>query len=317
MDALARDIRLLPKAHLHVHLEGAMRRETVLELSERHGLPPPRLEGDGSFAAFVEMYRAASSLLTSPDDYQRVVFEVAQDAAEAGAVWVEPAVWLTAAQAAKLGLADEQASLEMLIDAAERAQATLGTGVGFIVQTNRTRPPEEAVALARLASRYAGRGVVAFGLADDEARAGPEPFAEAFAIARSAGLISAPHAGELAGAASVAVALDRLRAQRIQHGVRAIEDPRLIARLARDGVCAWMAARLPISCLASPAAWRHILSPNYWRPASQSALTATPHSSSDRAWPMSTLFAVPSSGWRTVPWLGSPSVQYGQAERRS
>jgi adenosine deaminase len=78
--------------------------------------------------------------------------------------------------------------------------------------------------------------VVAFGLAGDEARYSPEPFAEAFTIARDAGLISAPHAGELAGPASVRAALDALGAQRIAHGVRAVEDPALLARLAAEGV---------------------------------------------------------------------------------
>jgi adenosine deaminase len=99
------------------------------------------------------------------------------------------------------------------------------------------RPPAEAVALARLAARYAGRGVVSFGLADDEAHGPAAPFAEAFAVARAAGLISAPHAGEHAGPESVRAALDALGARRIQHGVRAIEDPDLVRRLVDERVC--------------------------------------------------------------------------------
>ena len=91
--------------------------------------------------------------------------------------------------------------------------------------------------MARLAARYAGRGVVAFGLASDEALFPPAPFAEAFSIALSAGLLSTPHAGELAGPESVQGALDQLKAHRIQHGVRAIEDPALVERLALAGVC--------------------------------------------------------------------------------
>ena len=88
---------------------------------------------------------------------------------------------------------------------------------------------------AHLAVAYQEQGVVAFGLANDEAGHPPEPFAAAFAIARDAGLLSTPHAGELAGPRSVIGALDALGADRIQHGVRAIEDPALVARLAASG----------------------------------------------------------------------------------
>jgi len=214
-----------------------MRPVTLHELADRYGVSLPSLQGDGSFAAFVGMYRAASSVLQSPEDYQRLMLEVAQDAAEAGAVWIEPAVWLTQNQARRLGLRDEEAILELLTDAAQRAERQTGVGIGLMMSTNRTRAPEEVVGLAHLAARYAGRGVVAFGLADDESRVGPQPFAEAFGVARAAGLICAPHAGELAGASSVLGALDALGAHRIQHGVRAVEDPRLVERLARERVC--------------------------------------------------------------------------------
>jgi adenosine deaminase len=85
--------------------------------------------------------------------------------------------------------------------------------------------------------QYAGRGVVGLGLANDEADHPPEPFAAAFAIAREAGLLSVPHAGELEGPASIVGALDTLGADRIQHGVRAIEQPDLVRRLAESAVC--------------------------------------------------------------------------------
>jgi adenosine deaminase len=108
--------------------------------------------------------------------------------------------------------------------------------VGVIVAAQRTRPPAEAVALAHLGVRHAGKGVVAFGLAGNEAKGPPEPFAEAFAITRKAGLLSTPHAGEHGGPESVRGAIDALGAQRIQHGVRAAEDPVLLERLATQQV---------------------------------------------------------------------------------
>ena len=76
-----------------------------------------------------------------------------------------------------------------------------------------------------------------FGLANDESTHPPEPFGPAFDIAREAGLLSIPHAGELAGPESVRAALDRLGADRLQHGVRVVEDPALTERLAADDIC--------------------------------------------------------------------------------
>jgi adenosine deaminase len=126
--------------------------------------------------------------------------------------------------------------LEIVIDEGERAADARGIGCGWIVSALRDFDPDQAVELAKLAAMYAGSGVVAFGLAADEARFPPEPFAEAFGIARDASLISTPHAGELAGPASVYGALDALGARRICHGVRAMEDPALVERLAADEV---------------------------------------------------------------------------------
>jgi adenosine deaminase len=232
----ARDLRALPKAHLHLHLEGAMRPSTLHELADQYGVSTP-MEADGRFETFIAMYRAACEVLRTPDDLVCLVREVVEDAAKDGAVWVEPAEWLTAGQAARLGLAHEEAVLEVVLDAARRAERDVGVGVGIILSTNRTRPVAEALDLARLAVRYAGRGVVAFGLADDETRGTPELFAEPFSLARTAGLISAPHAGEHGGPESVRGALDALGARRIQHGVRSVEDAALVERLAAEDVC--------------------------------------------------------------------------------
>lgn len=211
-----------------------MRPRTLHELASTYGITVPQVRGYGSFAAFADMYLAACRVLRSPDDLARLVREVAEDAAEAGATWVEPAVYL-ARHRVRLG--DEAAVLEIVLDAAGRAASETGVGVGIMVTADRTLPPDDAVRQARVAARYAGRGVVSFGLANDESRFPPEPFTEAFAIARSAALISAPHAGELAGPASVRGALDALGAQRIAHGVRAIEDPALVRELAERRVC--------------------------------------------------------------------------------
>ncbi|MFE9644335.1 adenosine deaminase [Streptomyces sp. NPDC006365] len=231
-----RSLAGLPKAHLHLHLEGAMRPATLAELAGEHDEQPPDLRGDfASFEDFMPLYRVAARLVREGprENLLRLVREVVEDAAADGAVWIEPHVNPLTYEA------DPHAALDVLdavIDEGRRTAARLGIGFGVVVFARRNADPSEGIETARLAARRADNGVVAFGLAGDEARYPPEPFARAFAIARDAGLISAPHAGELAGPASVRAALDVLSARRIAHGVRAVEDPALLTRLAAEGV---------------------------------------------------------------------------------
>jgi adenosine deaminase len=229
-----RDLRSLPKAHLHIHLEGAMRPSTLAELADRAGIPVPEIRGFGSFSVFADMYVAACQVLRSPEDFSRLVYEVVEDSVVDGAVYVEPSFYAPHHRA-RFGTDAE--ILAMVTDAAADAARQLHVGVGVMVAADRTVNPQVAVEQARLAARLRDRGVVSFGLANDEALGPPERFAEAFSIAKDAGLLSAPHAGELAGPASVRGALDTLAPDRIQHGVRAVEDPELVARLADSDIC--------------------------------------------------------------------------------
>jgi adenosine deaminase len=232
----SRDLRDLPKGHLHLHLEAGQRPSMLRELLSRYALPTPE-PGDGTFDTFSRIANIVFRALRSPDDYVRLLRDLAEDARAQGAVWLEPAVWITEATARRIGLPDIEAVLQLLLGAAADAQAATGVGIGFMVASSRNHPPEDAVELARLAARYAGRGVVSFGLAGDEARGPAEVFGEAFGIARAAGLICAPHAGEHGGPASIRAALDTLGARRIEHGVRCVEDPALVQRLADEGIC--------------------------------------------------------------------------------
>ena len=115
-----RDLRALPKAHLHLHLEGAMRPSTLADLCDRNGTPQPD-PPDGSFATFIRLYRAAAAALRSPADYERLVREVVEDAAADGVVWLEVAEWIMPDLPARLGLPSAEAHLEVLLDAARRA----------------------------------------------------------------------------------------------------------------------------------------------------------------------------------------------------
>jgi adenosine deaminase len=233
---MSRDLRKLPKAHLHLHLEGGMRPSTLAELSQRYDLPDPP-QADGSFATFLNIYSQACEGLRTEADLRRLVYEVVEDAANDGAVWIEPSDWITTGMAGRSGLPDQEAVLGVLLSALRDAASALGIGAGLMVSANRALDAAEAERLARLAAKYAGLGVVAFGLAGDEVVGPPEPFARAFQTARAAGLIAAPHGGELCGPERVLAALDVLGAHRVQHGVRSVEDPALLQRLAEQQVC--------------------------------------------------------------------------------
>ncbi len=233
-DPARRDLRALPKAHLHLHLEGAMRPSTLRDLCRHYGLAVPSIDSYGSFGAFEATYLAACDTLRTESDLRRLVSEVVEDAAGAGAVWVEPSSYIPHHRHYQ---GSDERALEIVLDELRASAARLGIGAGFMMSADRTLDPDDAVAQARMAVAYQEQGIVAFGLANDEAGHPPEPFAPAFAIARQAGLLSTPHAGELDGPRSVIGALDALGAHRIQHGVRAADDPALVARLAASAVC--------------------------------------------------------------------------------
>jgi adenosine deaminase len=229
-----KDLVALPKAHLHVHLEGAMRPSTLAELASTYGIEVPPIRGFGSFSEFAGMYLAACEVLRTEADLRRLVDEVVEDAAVAGAAYVEPSFYAPH-HLDRLG--PVEGVLELVLDELAAAGARHGIATGLMVAGDRTLDPIDAVDQARMAVRYVNRGVVSFGLANDEAPWPPEPFADAFRIARDAGLLSTPHAGELGGPDSVRGALDALGAERLQHGVRAMEDPDLVKRLADEGIC--------------------------------------------------------------------------------
>lgn len=223
----------LPKAHLHLHLEAAMRPSTLHELAAEHGIAVPELTAFSTFTEFLGVYEAATEALRRPDDVHRLLHEAAEDAVADGVVWLElhvyPPLWL-----GRFG-SDEE-TLDLTIEAARAATEATGVGIGLVVAADRMLDPALAVDAARLAVSRAGRGVTTFGLANDEHGHPPEPFAEAFRIARDGGLLSAPHAGELAGPESVRAAVDLLGADRLGHGIRVIEDAQLTKRLADEGI---------------------------------------------------------------------------------
>ncbi|MFG2712622.1 adenosine deaminase [Streptomyces goshikiensis] len=235
-----RDLTLLPKAHLHLHFTGSMRPSTLLELADKYGvrLPdaltagePPKLRAtdERGWFRFQRLYDAARSCLREPDDIRRLVREAAEEDVRDGSGWLEIQVDPTSYAPLLGGMIP---AVEIILDAVDAASRETGLGMRVLIAANRMKHPLDARTLARLAVRYADRGIVGFGLSNDERRGMARDFDRAFAIAREGGLLAAPHGGELTGPASVRDCLDDLHAARIGHGVRAAEDPRLLKRLA-------------------------------------------------------------------------------------
>jgi len=239
-----RDLLKLPKAHLHLHFTGSMRHSTLLELAARDGIAlpdqlveewPPTLSAadEKGWFRFQRLYDVARSVLRTEDDVRRLVREAAEDDVRDGGRWLEIQVDPSGYGARFGGITE---FTDLVLDAVRDASASTGLGMAVVIAANRTRHPLDARTLARLAGQYAGRGVVGFGLSNDERRGSTADFASAFRIAERAGLLLAPHGGELRGPEHIRVCLDSLGADRLGHGVRAAEDPALLDRIVEAGV---------------------------------------------------------------------------------
>jgi adenosine deaminase len=236
-------LRRLPKAHLHLHLTGGMRRATLRELAVERGVQlPERLVEEFpdewkvlGWPKFQRLYDVARGVLRTAEDIFRIVRERAEDERADGSHWLELQVTPTG-YVSRFG--DVVTATEVFCAATAAAEQATGVGIRLVIAANRTRPAWEAETLARLAVRMASYGVVGFGLSNDERVAAPGDFAKAFRIARDGGLIAVPHAGEMLGPASVERTVRALNPRRLGHGVRAAEDPGVLDLLAsRDIAC--------------------------------------------------------------------------------
>jgi aminodeoxyfutalosine deaminase len=230
-----------PKIELHVHLEGTMRAATLLQIARRNdvALPADSVEGLASlyefrdFAHFIQTWMLTTGALRTDRDFRQVVVDYAAEAAGHGAVYLEGI--FSPAEPAGRGVSWDEV-FTGYCDGAQEARELHGVHVRLTPDIPRGLPMEAARLTAEHAVRYAERGIVGLGLGGLEAEFPPEPFAPAFALARDGGLPAVPHAGEAAGPASIRGALDALHAVRIRHGIRAVEDPALLAELAGRGI---------------------------------------------------------------------------------
>ena len=211
-----------------------MRPETLLEIARRNDytLPAETVEGLAGlydfrdFQHFIEIWALTTNALQKERDFRQVVVDYAAEAASHGAVYLEGI--FSPAERARRGVGwDEMFSGYR--DGAEEARELHGVLVELTPDIPRGFTLEEAWTTERFALKYRMAGL---GLGGLEAEFPPEPFADVFRHARADGLASVPHAGEVAGPPSVRGALDALEADRIRHGIRAVEDPELVSELA-------------------------------------------------------------------------------------
>jgi len=235
-------IREMPKVELHVHLEGAIQPETLLDLAKRNRVSLPADSEEGlrewytftGFDHFIRVYLLISSCIQTAQDIEWMTRRFLEGQAAQRIMHSE--VTYTAYTIHRMTGMSFEEQLAAINRARAWAEKELGVGMTLTIDISRMVTPEEGMVSADMAVSGIGRGVSAFGLGGPESGNPPEKFTAAFERARAAGLPSVPHAGEIEGAASVWGALRSLHADRIGHGVRCLEDPALVEDLRRRQV---------------------------------------------------------------------------------
>jgi adenosine deaminase len=226
------------KAELHCHIEGAAAPELVIRQAQKYGKDVSPYIQNGSFVwhdftSFLKAYDFAADLFRTEDDYARLSEYYLTSLARDGAIYSE--IFTSPDHASKAGLSPK-AYTDALGEGMARAKAKTGIEGRMIVTGVRHVGLESIEAAARFAARCGHPLVTGFGVAGDERNGDIEDYVRAFEIAREAGLGITIHAGEFGGWESVQAALDHIRPSRIGHGVRAIENPDLVKRIAAEGV---------------------------------------------------------------------------------
>ena len=243
--ALEQFIIEMPKAELHLHLEGAIQPATMLMLAERNRVELPfaseaeaeRFFQFRDFPHFVEVFVTVCQCLRTPDDFTLVVTELGVEAARQNIRYLE-VHFNPEPHVRRRGFRFEE-----IIAGINRGRTEVrdrwGIELRWIadgVRDAESGPRSVDLTVEWIAALEPEAGVVALGLGGDEVGYPPDPFVAAFAQAREAGLHVVAHAGETTGPGTIRDTLDLLRAERIGHGIRAIDDSALVARLAREAI---------------------------------------------------------------------------------
>ena len=232
-------IRRLPKAELHLHLEGTILPATLVELSARHDAHPMKLREAKShyrfddFTSFIEGFKAVTRRLVDPEDYELVAWRMMQDLAKQGVVHAE--VYISVGVIYMWRNFDPRAFepiFAALERARERAELELGLSLYWIFDAVRHFTVEEARRVFRKAAELRPHypSIIGIGLGGDERRTGSEPFRALYADAGRSGLRLTNHAGETTGPEAIWEALS-IGSERIGHALSAIQDPALLQEL--------------------------------------------------------------------------------------
>src|SRR5436190_7594598 len=245
LDAIPRErlpqlLRAMPKAELHIHIEGSLEPELIFALAQRNGVPLayPSVEAlRAAYAftdlqSFLDIYYAGASVLLTAQDFEDMAMAYFERARADNVVHAE--VFFDPQTHTARGVSFETV-IGGLSRACERAQTELGIGSALILCFLRHLSEEEAFATLEEALPYRGQ-FIGVGLDSSERGHPPEKFARVFARCRELGLHAVAHAGEEGPPAYVWSALDVLKVERIDHGVRSVEDPALVRRLAQQRV---------------------------------------------------------------------------------
>ncbi len=239
MDDLQSFIRRLPKAELHLHLEGTVLPSTLVELSARHDATPlTQAEADviyqfTDFTGFIEAFKAVTRRLVGPDDYELIAWRMIEALAAQGVVHAE--VYISVG-VIYMWRNHDPACFEPIFEGLERArirgERELGLSLYWIFDAVRhfSVPEAERVFQKAAAMRVQYPSIIGIGLGGDERQCGSEPFRVLYAAARAAGLRLTDHAGETTGPDAIREAL-AIGAERIGHALSAINDPALIDEL--------------------------------------------------------------------------------------
>jgi aminodeoxyfutalosine deaminase len=247
-------LRELPKAELHLHLEGTVDPATLAELSRRHPTPLPvrnnrykdvsdsgrvLTEDDAraiydyrDFVGFLMAFKAVTERLRDPEDYELITYRMCEKLTREGCVYAE--VYVSVGVVFWRGQEFDDL-FEGMERGRERGERDFAVKVRWIFDAVRHFGPVEGRNVLEKAIEFRDRNVVGIGIGGDESRGRAEHFREIYAEAKAQGLRLTAHAGESAGPESIWGALRELKAERIGHGLHAIEDPALVEHLARTG----------------------------------------------------------------------------------
>ncbi len=233
------DFRAQPKVELHLHLEGAAPPEFIRTLAQEQSVDLSGIFDESGaykwsdFAEFLKVYEAACSVLKGPDEFRRLTERVLAEQSAHNVIYTEIFLAPDLCGGDAAGWRDYLAAM---IEGAQNAQAAHGIECRFISTCVRHFGPENAKKVAQMTADTAGPMLVGFGMGGEERHLMPADFAGAFAICEEAGMPLTCHAGEIEGAPMVEATLDAINVARIGHGVRSIEDPNLVRRLADEGI---------------------------------------------------------------------------------